>query len=129
MAPGPTKRTTPKKTDAEKQAQRRAEAIAALEESDALSFKIRGKQYTVRLDEVSASISRRFRQATGMTVSSVVQLVGTAPDPDVWQCMAFLAELQAGADVTLDDIEDFTFADILTLDVVETVEDPESPER
>lgn len=130
MSPAQTKRTTPKKTSAQRTAEKRAEARAALEDSDALTFEIRGKQFTVRIDEVSASMSRRYRAETGMSVTRTVQLVTSEPDPDVWQCMVFLARLQAGEDITIDDVDDYAFADLLTLDVVDIAEgDPDDPER
>lgn len=125
--PAPSKRTTPKKTDAEKIAAKRAEAIAALKDTDSMSFELCGKTFTVRVNEVSASLSREYRQATGMSVVRTLQMLATEPDPDVWQCLVFLARRQSGEDIALDDIDDYNFADLLTIDIV-PVEEDDSPE-
>lgn len=125
--PAATKRTTPKKTDAEKIAAKRAEAIAALKDSDALAFELCGKQFTVHVDEVSASLSREYRQATGMSVVRTLQMLATDPDPDVWQCVVFLARRQSGEEISIDDVDDYNFSDLLTLEIV-TVDEDDSPE-
>lgn len=122
-----TGRTTPKKTSEEKMAEQRKAAAAALEESSSLTFEIAGNRYTVHVDEVSASMTREFRAATGMSVAKAMELLGTEPDVDVWQCLCFLARRQAGEDITLDDVDDFNYADMLTLEYV-SEEETDSPE-
>lgn len=95
-----------------------------------VSFELEGKQYTIRPREVSASLAREYRRETGGPLSADMRLLtADGADLDIVQNLVWLARRQAGEQVTLDDIDDFTYEQSASLKMLdEPAEDDDSPE-
>lgn len=79
-----------------------AKRTDALEQG--LRITIDGEAYTVRLGDVTSTMTRELRRATGMSFNQVMNLVQTDPDSDVIAAFIWVARRIAGEKVDVDDV-------------------------
>lgn len=72
---------------------------------DTIVLTVGDETYRFRWDEITASVSRRVRAATGMSLFETLNLLEGDIDIDVVAAVVFAAALQAGDTVTLAEIE------------------------
>lgn len=105
---------------------RRAEAAEVK-----IVVKLDGEVHVLRPAEVNAKQSGMLRRQAGMTLGGLMDAANENPDLDVVAMLVWLARLQAGDDVTFDEVaEAITFESDFAMgdDDDAPEEDPTSPE-
>lgn len=77
-----------------------------------LRITIDGEAYEVRLGDVTSTVTRELRRATGMSFNQVINLVQTDPDSDVIAAFIWIARRLNGEQIEVDDVV-VTYAQIL----------------
>lgn len=77
-----------------------------------LRITIDGQAFEVRLGDVTSTVTRELRRATGMSFNQVMNLVQTDPDSDVIAAFIWIARRLAGEQIDVDDVV-VTYAQIL----------------
>jgi hypothetical protein len=69
-----------------------------------LRITLDGEAYEIRLGDVTSTVTRELRRATGMSFNQVMNLVQTDPDSDVIAAFVWMARRINGEAVDIDDV-------------------------
>lgn len=85
--------------------------------------------FELRPDEITATISRKVREATGISLRKAMELLSSDPDLDVFAAICYAAALQTNPNYPFDDIEaKLTYDTSLEVDVADDDGDMTDPE-
>jgi hypothetical protein len=105
--------TTTSRPSAARKHTRTTEKKATDELEKGIRITLDGEAYEVRLADVTSTLARELRRATGMSFTNLMDEIMTAPDADSIAGFVWLARRLAGEKVDVDDVV-ITYAQLLS---------------
>ena len=96
--------TTPTRPSAARKHTRSTDAKAEAELDQGIRVTLDGEHYEVRLGDVTSTVTRELRAASGMSFNALMEYVTTDPDTDVIAAFIWLARRLRGERVELGEV-------------------------
>lgn len=84
-----------------------------------------GRDYVVRVGDITATLARRFRREVGCSFRAVMEELNTDPDIDSVSAVIWMCRLIEGEEIAYDDVA-FDYGDLDEVEVAEATEGDDS---